>query len=443
MTKTHINENDKEKNNTARIGYRPWVVWGLAAAFFFCDYFARVSPSVMVKELMQVFEVSAAGLGGLNFFFYAPYLAMQIPVGLLVDRFGVYRILTVMCFLTGLSCSIFGAAQTVYGAQFGRFLLGFGASFAFVSALKLASDWFPPYRWGLLAGLTQALGMLGASVGEFPVSYAVQNIGWRYTLHLMMIAFLVLSVLIFLFVRDTPPHMTREEHKSNRTTNREMWLSLCRVLSHRHTWLNALYAGLIYAPTTVFAELWGVSYLERVQNLSIHQAAFATGLIFIGWAVGGPIMGWLSDRIGERKPLMYMSAICGFIFMGTVLFVVGLPSWAVYSLLFLFGMTNTGVATSYAVAAELNPTRYSGAAMAFTNMSSVIIGACLQPIVGVLLDWHASGKIVNNLHVYTAADYHASLLLLPLCSLLALFVAFSIRETHCTNISEKLLVGFE
>ena len=407
-----------------------WLVWGLAAAFFFCDYFARVSPSVMVHELMRSFQVTAAGLGGLSSFFYYPYLAMQIPVGLLVDRFSVRGLLTVMTCLTGVACALFGSAHVVSMAQLARFTLGFGAAFAFVSALKLASQWFSPSRFGLLAGLTQALGMLGAVVGEAPVAYAVSAWGWRQTMWVMAVIFAILALCILVFVRDRP-----NDHKNHLSDTQKdtvsIFKSLSWVLSNPQTWWNALYAGLVFAPTAAFAELWGVAYLEHVHHLPHHTAALANGLIFLGWGIGGPIVGWISDRLQRRKPLMFVSAIGSGLTMSMLFFLPNLSQCAIFSLLFCYGLANTGVAIAYAVSAEINPPYVGGTSMAFANMMSVVPGALLQVVIGLLLDWHASGHLVAGVPVYTAADFHAVMMLLPLTLLLAVFVAIFIRETYC------------
>jgi len=142
-----------------------WLIWGLAAGFFFIEYIARVAPSVMVPDLMSAFSVDATHLGTLSAFMLFAYVAMQIPVGTLVDRFGPHKLLTAMALLCGLACILFSNTHQIIFAELARLLTGISAAFAFVGALKLASTWFPSSRFGLLAGATQALGMLGAFVG--------------------------------------------------------------------------------------------------------------------------------------------------------------------------------------------------------------------------------------------------------------------------------------
>ncbi len=394
----------------------PWLIWFIAASYFFCDYFARVSTGVMTSELMRAFDMSALGLGSLSAFFYYPYLGMQIPVGLLVDRFSIRRLLTVMSLITAIGCYVFSIATGFSMAAFGRFLIGFSASFAFVSALKLASMWFPAEKLGLLAGLTQALGMLGAAVGDEPVQFAVQSYGWRQTLFGMAVIFAGLSIAIYAIVRDG------KQPQQSQTSWNSVRGSLKTVFTNKRSWLNAAFAGLIYAPTAAFAELWGVTYFEHVHRLTSSQAAWANALIFIGWAIGGPIVGWLSDRLGRRKPLMYFSALSGCLLFLTIIVFAPLPAWMIYSLMLLYGMTNSGLVLAYAVATEIHPRQHVGTSIAFTNMASVIIGAALQPLIGYALDVLNKAQGITGTHVFMATDFRWAVSILPMTSLLAVVV---------------------
>lgn len=414
-----------------------WLIWGLAAAYFFSDYLARVSPGVMSRDLQIAFSVSASGLGLLSSFFYYPYILMQIPVGLLVDRYSVRWLLTLMALLTAVGCAVFGLAGTLWVAAFGRVLIGFSAAFAFVSALRLAATWFPPERLGLLAGLTQALGMWGAAFGDAPVSYLLEQVGWRHSMLLMAFVFIVLAILIFRFIQDAPTELHGGAYKAMAKKDKEGVLdSLGNVLTNRLTWFNAVYAGLLFAPTAVLGEFWGPAYLQYGRGLSGHQAAFANSLIFIGWGIGGPLAGWISDRLGRRKPLMYFSAIAGAVIMSLILFMPGLSTTGLMFLFFLFGLTNIGVAVAYAVATEIVPRKTVGASIAFANMSSIMIGAILQPLFGNLLEALLGHKVID-IGTLTAADFSQAVLIFPVCSILALFMAFFVKETHCSPMREN------
>jgi MFS family permease len=404
-----------------------WIVWGLAAAFYFSDYLARVAPGVMHRSLQIDFGINEAQFGIITASFYFPYILMQIPVGLTVDRISIRTILTIMSLITALGCAVFGLADGLMTASVGRMLIGFSAAFAFVSSLRLATSWFPPAMLGLLAGLTQALGMLGAAAGEAPVSFLVANVGWRHTMLIMAFLFVVLAGFLYQFIQDAPCSKRRELRYEPKTS---ILTSLRIVLSHRQTWLNALYAGFLFGPTAVIGEAIGPAYLQYGRGLTAHTAAFATGLIFIGWGISGPLSGWISDRMGRRKPLMIFSALSGIVLTSIFVFYPGLDTTSAYLLFFAFGATNTGVAIAYAVSTEIQESKVVGTAIAFTNMISILVGALLQPLVGRLVDLE-SGSRAYNVETLVLSDFQAGLKILPLCSLIALILAFTVKETYC------------
>ncbi len=406
--------------------YLPWFIWGLGAFFFFSEYFARVAPSVMALQLMSSFHVDALSLGTLSAFFYISYLGMQLPVGLLIDRYSMQKLLVGAGLICALGSFTFAIAPTVSIAAAGRFMIGFGAAFAFVSALKLALVWLPENRFGLFAGITQALGMLGAAFGEAPMSMIVERYGWRNTMYGIALMFLILAVLFYFFIKDKPRPLS-ERHVNHQPFSS----SLKAVFSNPQSWWNALYIGLLYAPTAAFGELWGVTFLRQAHGLSATDASFAIGLIFIGWGVGGPICGWLSDRIGRRKPLMFVSSACGFLLLSIIIFSTNLPEKTLFLLMFLFGFTNTALTVSYALASEINPRAVAGTSLALANVASVIIGASLQPVIGEILDVVWDGSVINHVQIFTLANYRSALTILPICSLLSLFFAFFLKETYC------------
>lgn len=414
-----------ERNNARSLAFA-WLVWGLAATFFFLDYLARVAPGVMHRSLQLDFGINEAGFGILTASFYMPYVLMQIPVGLTVDRISIRYLLTVMSLITAVGCIVFGMATGLPTAAFGRILIGFSAAFAFVSALRLAATWFPPAMLGLLAGLTQALGMLGAAAGETPIAMMLEQVGWRNTMFIIAGLFIFLALLLYTFIQDKRPVSL----KHNPSEKISIWQSLKIVLSHRQTWFNAMYAGFLFVPSAVIGEAYGPAYLQYGRGFTAHESAFATGLIFIGWGISGPLSGWLSDRIGLRKPLMLISALSGVILSSCIVFLPNLSLQMVYFLFFVFGLTNTGVAIAYAISAEIQSRKVIGTAIAFTNMASILVGALMQPIVGWLVDVSA-GKKGYNLESLSLIDFQSGLKLLPVCSLIALILAFAIKETHC------------
>lgn len=410
-----------------------WFIWGLAATFYFSDYLARVAPGVMHRELQLAFSINEMGFTTLTSFFYIPYIIMQIPVGLTVDRIKVRYLLTAMSLITAIGCCLFASAHGLITASIARLLIGFSAAFAFTSALRLATAWFPPQKLGLLAGLTQALGMLGASAGQAPLSFMISGMGWRESMVAVSAVFVVLALLLFRYVQDAPNNNKKASHDTA-YTSLTVWASFKNVVSNRQAWLNALYAGFLYAPTAVIGESMGPAYLAYGRGLSIHSAAFAIGLIFIGWVIGGPLFGYLSDRMGRRKPLMIASGFCGVVLSSSFVYVSTLSPLFTCIIFFLFGLTNSGVALAYAVSTEVTQRNVIGTAIAFTNMMSIMIGAGLQPLVGFLVDRH-SGLRAYHVELLRLSDFQAGLWLLPVFSLVACVLVLGLKETNCKRIN--------
>lgn len=427
-----------ERVASAAIGSRyAWLVWALGASLFFVEYFARVAPSIMTTELMRDFHIQAFTFGLLSAYFYYPYILMQIPVGVLVDKYGPTRLMVITGVLCTLSCLIFASASSFTMAAISRLLLGFSAAFAFVGVLKLATNWFPPSRIGLLAGLTQGSGMLGASIGEGPMSLVSDALGWRKTMVLISIIYIALTIFIYWIVSDKPKKSERLTSNSQLDLSNEsakLWAGLKEVLRNKQSWLNGLFVGCLYAPTAAFGELWGVSYLQTAYGFSHAVASTGVGFIFIGMALGCPVIGWLSDFIYRRKSVMIASALGGLIMILLVLYG---HDWfgrnTVFALLFIYGFTNAGVGVSYAFSAEINPPRISGTSLAFANMSSVIVGATLQPIIGEFVDLSWDHTMAAGVPVYRLVDFYHGIWILPLSFVISIVVCFFLKETFCEN----------
>jgi MFS family permease len=419
--------NDNQQQSMHK--WYPWIAWLLGAMFFALQYFPRVGPSVMGEELMLAFKVSAAGLGGLTVFYMIGYVGMQLPIGLILDRFSTRRSMLTAIFSVVVGCLIFASSKTVYMAELGRLLMGAGAAFSFIGAIKIATDWFSTSTLGMLAGLTQTFGMGAAAIADAPLSEMVEAYGWRSSMYAVAIALFVLMVVMFFVIRD---HKSDKHRHAIEQEKFGFLMSLMTVLRNKQNWINGAYLGLVFAPTMAFAELWGVPFLQQAYHLTKSGAALANGFIFIGWAVGGPLFGWASDKMGKRRPAMLLSAVTGFILISAVIYMPALSVTQLSILLFLFGFSNAGVAVAYAVSGEINRHEVTGTSVAFGNMASIIIGSFLQPIIGFLLDSNWTGELTaKGIRVYSTHDYHLALLVFPIGLLVSIFFVLILKETNC------------
>lgn len=410
-------------------------VWLVGCSFFIMDYFIRVSPSLMTTQLMSTFNVGALFIGGLSAIFLYPYVLLQPFVGALIDRHGPYRLLVLACILSALGALIFSAAQHLSILYLGRFILGFSCSLSFIGTLKLVSNWFAPKYFALLAGLTQAFGMLGAFLGDSPLEYLYQTIGWRKTMLGSAAVFFIIACLILFLVRDYPRGSKTDfiDQGSLEKTPTSITSDVYKLLSKRPIWLNALYNGCLYAPIAAFAGLWGVPFLRVVEHSSMSVAASQVSVIFIGVAIGAPVCGVLSTRFKIRLQVMRVCAIVLFALTLLIIYGDNLFSWDhlsnvfIYSLFIVYGFFAGGVIPSYDYAADHSAEKHRGTALGLTNLASIGIGALLMPLIGWILDATWQGEVLKK-HVFNTHNYHYALAVLPMVMLLAIVFSFSLTE---------------
>ena len=412
----------------------PWLVWGLPALFYFYEYFLQVSPGVMVPELMKAFNVNAAELGNLAAYYFYSYALMQIPVGVLLDRYGPRILLTIATAICMVGCLLFGMATNLDMAKIGRLLIGLGSAFAAIGCLTLAARWFPIRRFALLTGLTVMIAMLGAIGGQTPLAIFVSTLGWRTSMMVLGVIGGVIAWLIWKIVRDDPPQAIESQATSvSHVEQKSLLDSLKIVIKSKQTWLVAIYGGLVFAPTSIFGSLWGVPFLMAHHGLSRPAAAGVISMLFVGWAIGSGLSGWFSDTIGKRKLPMLLGAIGAFITITALIYLPQLSIFWINALLFLFGVFSSGFLPAFSIIREINPINVSGTALGFMNAVNMVGGALGQPLVGWLLDSVWNGKLEAGVRIYSIANFHFALAVLPICIALSLITLFFIRETHCES----------
>jgi MFS family permease len=370
---------------------------------FFYAWFQRVAPSIMIDPLMRDLGVSAVVLGNLSAVYFYAYAGLQLPVGVLVDRFGPRRLLSGGLAVCAAGTALFALAEDIGAAYLGRLLVGGGAAFGFVGGLKLATTWLAPRHFALASGLLMMSGMLGGILGQAPLAAVVELTGWRPALLASAVAGLVLAAATWWVVRDSPGDPAPEPGRDAIGLR-----TLARAVLDRQNLLLALVLGAMTAPLLGFAGLWGVAWLMQVHGMSRPEAAGFASLLLLGWAAGSPLAGALGERLGRRKrPLMATIALGG-AGLGVALWLPAPPPLVLGTLFVLCGACFGTMVLGFAVARDNNPPATQGAAFGFLNAAVVGSGALFQPLVGWLLDLGWDGALVDGAPVYDAGTYQGA-----------------------------------
>jgi MFS family permease len=415
--------------------FMSYVVFGFAALFYFFDFFLQVSPGVIAKSLTKSFSMGAGELSLLSACYYFSYTLMQIPAGLLYDRFGGRAVVFCATMTASLGAFLFGVSEHMIWAVLSRLLIGTGSAFAFLGALYFTMRWFPGRYFATLAGVTALIGSIGAMCGETILGYMVHDYGWRNTMVYISFGGGVLALVIGAIAKN---HPYDDSHLTKKETRASLKGELRYLFSHAQVWWLGLYAFLSWSTVSVFAVLWGIPFLRRADSMTLIEASVGISVLWVGVGIGSPLIGWLSDYFKRRKlPLILCSCLAIIVFF-IILYVPHLSFVSIYSLLFFVGVTAAGVTVIFAAAKDNVPIQTQNLTNGLINMMAVLSGLILQPLIGFLMHALWQGHRTEGLSIYTVSTYRHALLVLPLTAILSLLIAvFKIKETYCEDISKK------
>jgi len=417
-----------ESNTEGPGGLKAWVVWASAATFYLYEFFIRAAPAVMEPQLQKAFSLSAGALGGVLGIYYYIYAPMQLLVGPVLDRLSAKAILVPAAIICALGCFLEIAGTHAFWLAAARLCQGFGSAFAFVATMYLASQWFPRKQLALLSGLTTSLGMVGAIAANAGIAEVVEQLGWQITLRDAGIAGLVVAAIIFFLVPHRAPHQETISEQAASPVRLGILESLKVVLTNPQTWLVGVVATSLYMPLSVIGALWGIEYIVVLTGESKLVASGAVSMLYVGWLIGGPTAGWLSDLIGHRRLLLVGSAGLTVLGTGLLMLFESMPIWGVYSLMFVIGIASCAQVVSFVVAVEHNPIQVSGTAIAATNMMVMLFGGIGMAVFGYLLDFFA-GPTAATSSTYPAGAYRWAMALLPACNLIGVIAGLIMKES--------------
>lgn len=359
---------------------------------------------------------------------------MQLPAGILLDRFNPRYLVAAAIAICACGALIFSQANALGIATVGRILIGLGGAFSAVGTMKLITIWFKPKRFALVSGLMMTIGMLGGVGAEAPLSRAVADYTWRHTLFVGAFCGLALALLFVLFVRIK----SQQSQKIVKKIKQPFFHGLKKIAKNSQSFYISLYSGLAFAPVSAFGGLWGIPYLMQAYHMNRTDIAGMVSLIFIGFAAGSPLAGWLSDKIGRRKPIMFFGTSCSFITLSLLIYYPHFPVGMLSTLLFLMGFFSGFFFVSFATIREINNPKFSGTSISFINTFNAICGALSEPLIGHFLDSHWHGAMQHGARIFSLSAYHQALMTLPIGLALALLMLCFVKETRCCAASPPL-----
>lgn len=415
------------------------LVFTILVAAYMTVFFHRMAPAVVAEDLANAFQTTGVALGSLAAAYYYIYTAMQIPAGVLADTLGSRLTVTIGSFLAGCGSILFALSPDFDTAVLGRLLVGLGVSVVFVGLMKSNSVWYEEREYGRISGLTLLLGNLGSILAAGPLALLLTAVTWRQAFIGVGILSMLLAVLNWLWVRNSPedanfPSVQEQQGLPSYPVRSRHWITDLRdVVTRRDVWpgfwVNFGITGTFFA----FAGLWGVPLMRDLHGLDRASASLYTTIALAGFAVGAFKAGWLSDRIGRRKPVILGSALLTCVLWLCLILLPWQNGWSGLMLYGGLGIVTGGFVVTYAAAKELLPPGVSGMGIALVNTGLFLGAAVMQPAFGWMLDLTWDGTMQDGIRVYAAGDYQNGLWLSFAMAAMALLAATRIRETWCRH----------
>ncbi|GGI92050.1 MFS transporter [Legionella impletisoli] len=405
-----------------RGNWMAWLVCLSAGLFFFYEFFQLNLFDVINQPLRESFHIDAAQISWMSSTYLWADILFLLPAGVILDRFSTRMVILTAMFVCVVGTVGFALTNSFAIASFYHFLSGIGNAFCFLSCVVLVSRWFPPRRQALVIGCLVTMAFIGGMMAHTPLAYLNEHFGWRDSLLIDGGVGALLFLWILFFVKDHPPQLaSNQNHVSEKTASP----SVLKSLVNPQNWLAGLYTSCLNLPIMVLCALWGASYLEVVHHLPKMAASNVVSMIFIGSIIGCPVIGWLSDTMGQRKPLMILGAIATLITIIPLFLGIAFSPTELSILFFALGFFTSTQIITYPLIAESNDSSNTGAA---TGMASVIImggGGVGQVLFGSLIKHHATSDL------YTFTDFQFAMWMFPIATLVALVAILFTRETYC------------
>jgi MFS family permease len=391
------------------------IAWVFALVFYFLEYAVRSSPSVMIPQLANAFRTTALGVGSILVVYYYTYSTASLVAGAVLDHLGAKRSVPVGAAILAIGCLLFSVPAVVAG-DLGRLLQGAGSAFAFTGGVYLAAHGFSARRLATAIGATQCLGMLGGSVGQFAVGPMIERgLGVRAFWIGIGVLCLINAILLY---SVTPRERLGPDAAGGGVAG---WFRPYKIVfANPQTYVCGIIAGLMFAPTTIGGMIWAVPIFEKDAQFPYHSAVLTASMVSLGWVIGCPLLGWVSDRIGRRKPVIIGGAAIMALALAAVVYRTVIP---VTMAMLILGIASGAAMIPYSTVKEVNPDKVKGSATGAMNFLTFALTAAMGPIY--------AGMIGKTLETTTnhLAHFRESGLFWIVCCVAAVILSFFLRET--------------
>lgn len=410
--------------------YYPWVIWLLCILLHFYNFMLRAStyavrPSIIAESTFTIGSITEF----LDFYSYGLIL-LQIPIAILIDRYGPRRISSIGLLIAAIGAILFGYAEDIALQRIFLFIMGAGSTVALLTALKIISNWFPHRYFAAMAGLTSCISVIGGGLGLYLTHYLTKTFAWRQTIIDYGIIGILYALLFFLIVRDSEPG--RRFNINPTPSNIDFKTAIKKAFGRKESWLIALYSGCIIAPWTTFLAVWQIPFLKVSYKISTDTAALINLTSILGFAIGAPVLGWISTQAKKRKIFMIICPLLNVLFFCLKVYVPAIPAPLVGMLSFLGTFFVASSILSYTMTHEKNlplvTATVIGLVLIFNNIIRIIHDSFLE---------HFFGNTPAQLSLLPIETIRLTLMIVPISSLIGVIFILFVKDTKAEQLTEE------
>ncbi|AJI55898.1 major Facilitator Superfamily protein [Francisella philomiragia] len=399
MSKSHLPQ-------TKLLATLAWVICLIATLNYSYDFFIRAAPGVMGDDLIRDFGISHTQLGMLSSAYFISYTIMQIPAGVLLDKYNRKVVISIATAFCVLGNYLFSATNDYEIAYIGRIFMGIGSAFGFIGAAKMAAMWLPERLFSTFIGFATVVGILGGLVTDTMLSSLVSELGWKEGNSVFTYIGVGILLLIVLFIRDNPKHVQKFTHLSE-ANFKETITKVFKIFCNTKFWSASIIGAVLFIPINVLGSLWGVGLIQAKFGLDQETASHINGVLFIGAAVGFTIAAIVASLTNRYRRMLILSIVSLAVILAIILYIP--MNLSVFTLLyFLLGAAAGPQAVTFGIAKIISPKGTAGSATAGVNMINNFIPIILLPLVGYILT-HFGTLIGDSTSIYTITSYQNAL----------------------------------
>lgn len=401
----------------------PWLMILLAGSFYCYEYILRISPSVMIPELMSSFSIQATQIGLLSSFYYFGYSMGSVLVGPFVDKYGPKKVLFWAAILCALGTLLFAHADSLALAKLSRLIIGLGSAFAFIGVLKIGAIWLPGDYFGRLAGMCSMLGTASGMLGQIFLSRLMNDYSWQSLSIYSAAVGGVIALLLFLLLQDKKnTSVANSIHAEKEVeTFAQLFSTFKKVGRTKVFWQNCLIGFTTFLPIIAFADLWGIPFIQEVYHVDRETAALNVSMVFLGWSIGGPSFGYLFDVFKRWQPIFLLGTLVAVLCCAIILYNPMPIEWMRY-VLFMFGFSASSHVLVFVSSKKMSPKEIEGTTLGVTNLFMMSAGVIVQPCIGSVIDYCIPVMQSFGIVLNTVQSYQCALSIIPVSLLITLYL---------------------